>query len=187
MRIVAWDLETTDLGGNFGRILCCSFKPILPPNEGRSMGKGKVYTFRADDPEYAGSDIIDDSKLALAIRDELERYDLLVGHNSLLYDRKFLNARLIKAGERILLPKWHFDTMWVVRTQFRMSSKLNNVQKMLGLPDEKTEIDWDSWARAGAYSKPGMDEVVHHCEQDVKVLEQAYWKLLHAKTRLERK
>jgi uncharacterized protein YprB with RNaseH-like and TPR domain len=184
MRVVGWDLETTDLGGNFGRILCCSFKQILPPE---NKTKGKVYTFRADDPEFAGSSVVDDGKLAIAIRDELEHYDLLVGHNSLLYDRKFLNARLIKVGERILQPKWHFDTMWVVRTQFRMSSKLNNVQKMLGLPDEKTEINWDDWAKAGAYDTDAMDEVVHHCEQDVKVLEQAYWKLLHAKTRLERK
>jgi len=23
-----------------------------------------------------------------------------------------------------------------------------------------------------------MDEIVHHCEQDVKVLESAYWRLL---------
>lgn len=151
------------------------------------MGSGKVYTFRADDEQFASDDLVDDSILAASIRDELEKFDVLVGHNSLLFDRKFLNARLLKGGHEILRPRWHVDTMWIVRSQFRMSSKLMNVQKMLNLPEEKTEIDWDQWARAGAYYKPGMDEVVHHCEQDVKVLEQAYWKLLPAKTRLERR
>jgi len=103
--------------------------------------------FRGDQKPYRATDIVDDSKLAIAIRDELEKYDLIIGHNSKLFDRKFLNARLIKAGERSLKPIWHIDTMWVVRTHFRMSSKLDNVQKMLGLSDEKTVIDWDVWAR----------------------------------------
>jgi uncharacterized protein YprB with RNaseH-like and TPR domain len=181
MRVVGWDLETTGLGANFGRILCCSFKVIQADQE------GKVYTFRGDDRKYRGKDIVDDGPLALAIREELHKYDILVGHNSLLFDRKFLNARLLKAGHTSLLPRWHLDTMWVVRAHFRMSSKLDNVQKMLGLPDEKSPITWDNWARAGAWVKSGMEEVAKHCEQDVKVLEEAYWKLLHSVKRLERR
>lgn len=173
MRIVAWDLETTNLGANFGRILCCSFKPITEKQN------AKPYTFRGDDPEYANpDDIIDDGDLALAIRDELESYDIIVGHNSKLFDSKFLNARLLKAGHAPRQPRFHVDTMWIVRTHFRMSSKLDNVQKMLGLPEEKTPISWDDWARAQTYNKKAMDEVVKHCEQDVKVLEEAYWKLV---------
>lgn len=181
MRVVAFDLETTDLGGNFGRILCCSFKPIS-----EEMNR-EVYTFRGDAKPFRTKDIVDDGSLAVAIRDELEKYDVLVGHNSKLFDLKFLNARLLKAGQRPMLPKWHIDTMWIVRTHFRMSSKLDNVQKMLNLPDEKTPISWDDWARAGTFFKPAMDEVVHHCEQDVKVLEQAYWRLLPSVRRMERK
>jgi uncharacterized protein YprB with RNaseH-like and TPR domain len=172
MRIVAFDLETTGLGGNFGRILCCSFKPITPDQE------QDPYTFRGDDKKYRGKDIVDDGVLAVAIRDELEKYDVIVGHNSKLFDAKFLNARLLKAGARPRLQRFHVDTMWIVRSHFRMSSKLDNVQKMLNLPDEKSPIDWDEWARAGTYLKKAMDNVVHHCEQDVRVLEQAYWRLL---------
>jgi len=173
VRAVAFDLECTSLSGMIGRILCCSFQPISGPDESLP-----VYTFRGDQKPYRATDIVDDSKLAIAIRDELEKYDLIIGHNSKLFDRKFLNARLIKAGERSLKPIWHIDTMWVVRTHFRMSSKLDNVQKMLGLSDEKTVIDWDVWARGATFNKGAMDEIVHHCEQDVKVLESAYWRLL---------
>ena len=180
MRVICWDLETTGLGGNFGRILCCSFKVASPDQA------NKPFTLRGDARPYRTRDIADDGKLAVAIRDVLEDYDVIVGHNSKLFDRKFLNARLLKHGHAIKRSQFHVDTMWIVRTHFRMSSKLLNVQKMLDLPDEKTDITWDNWARAGAWDKAGMDEVVSHCEQDVRVLEQAYWKLLPAMRTLSR-
>lgn len=172
MRIAGFDLETTDLGGNFGRILCGVVKPYLHD------GLGAAKVFRGDVRPFRQKDIADDGRLAVAIRDELEHYDVIVGHNSKLFDRKFLNARLLRAGERPKASQFHVDTMWVIRTHFRMSSKLDNVQKMLGLPDEKTPIDWNTWARAGAWVRSAMDEVVEHCLADVDVLEGAYWKLL---------
>lgn len=181
MKIVGFDLECTSLSGMIGRILCCSFKDITPDQN------TKVRTFRADKPPYRQKDIVDDGKLAVAIRDELESYNIIVGHNSKLFDVKFLNARLLKIGERPLRPTWHVDTMWIVRSKFRISSKLANVQQFLGLPDAKTPIEWDQWARGAAFDAKAMNEIVTHCEQDVKVLEQAYWKLLPSIARLEKK
>lgn len=174
MRYIGFDLECTSLSGMIGRILCCSFKPIVLPKM-----KTDVYTLRGDDRKFRNpEDIVDDSKLVVAIRDELESYDVIVGHNSKLFDRKFLNARLLKANERPLKPMFHIDTMWIVRSHMRISSRLQNVQQFLGLPDEKTPISWDNWMRGAAFDKKAMDEIVHHCEQDVKVLEQAYWRLV---------
>jgi DNA polymerase III epsilon subunit-like protein len=181
MRLVGFDLECTHLSGMIGRILCCSFKPITPNQD------AKVYTFRADKAPYRQKDIIDDGQLAVSIRDELEKFDIIVGHNSKLFDVKFLNARLLKVGERPLKPMWHIDTMWVVRTKFRISSKLDNVQQFMGLPDQKTPISWDQWSRGAAFDSKAMNDIVTHCEQDVKVLEQAYWRLLPSIARLEKK
>jgi uncharacterized protein YprB with RNaseH-like and TPR domain len=168
LNIVGWDLECTSLSGMIGRILCCSFKPLDQP----------VYTMRADRRPYRGRDIVDDSRLAAAIRDELERYDLLVSHNGKLFDSKFLAARLFKAGERPRENRLHVDTMWAVRSHLRISSKLANVEQFLELDETKTPISWDNWARAGAFSKAGMDEVVRHCEADVRVLEGVYKRLV---------
>jgi len=180
MRLVAFDLECTSLSGMIGRILCCSFKPVTPDRD------GKVYTFRADDEKYLFKDLTNDRKLAVAIRDELEKFDVIIGHNSKLFDRKFLNARLLKAGERAKASQWHFDTMWTVRTHLRASSKLDNVQKFLNLPNEKSPISWDDWQRAAAGDSRAMAEVIDHCEADVKVLEDAYWKLLPLQRTLTR-
>lgn len=181
MRVVAWDLECTSLSGMIGRILCCSFKEVLPD------GSGKVWTFRGDDKRFRNSkDIVDDGALAIAIRDELEKYDVIIGHNSKLFDKKFLQARLMKAGAHPKRSQWHLDTMWIIRSNMRVSSKLDNIQKFLGLPDEKTPISWDDWMRGGAFDKKSMDVIVQHCEQDVRVLEETYWKVLPFARNLQR-
>lgn len=173
MRVVGFDLECTHLSGMIGRILCCSFKEILPD------GSGRLWTLRGDDKRFRNAkDLVDDSALAIEIRNTLEQYDLIVGHNSKLFDKKFLQARLMKAGAAPKKSQWHLDTMWIIRSNMRISSKLDNVQKFLGLPDEKTPISWDAWARGASFHKPSMDTIVEHCEQDVKVLEEAYWRVL---------
>ncbi len=174
MRIVGYDLECSSLSGMVGRLLCGVVKDFIPPEYGR----GKVQVFRGDDKKYRTSDFADDGPLAVAIRDCLEQADVVVGHNSKLFDRKFLNARLMKAGERPLKSQFNVDTMWIVRTHMRTSSKLVNVQQFLGLPDEKTDITWDDWTRGIAFDKKALDTIADHCIKDVEVLEEAYWKLL---------
>jgi uncharacterized protein YprB with RNaseH-like and TPR domain len=69
----------------------------------------------------------------------------------------------------------------------RTSSKLDNLQQYLGLPDEKTKITWDDWQRAMSGDKKAMDVIVEHNQQDVIVLEEAYWRLLPAMRTLSRK
>lgn len=170
-RTVGFDLECTSLSGMIGRVLCCSFVEI-----GEDLEADRVWTIRGDDKPYRRKDLADDSRLAVAIRDTLETADIIVGHNSKLFDRKFLNARLAKAGERGLAPMWHIDTMWIVRTHMRTSSKLDNLTKFLGLP-LKTDITWDDWARAVGGDRTSMDEVVTHCEADVRALAEAARKL----------
>ena len=184
MRIVAWDLECSSLSGMIGRILCSGFKQIMPPE----VRKSKAYIFRGDEvPFHNPDDFADDREIAIATRDELEKYDVVVAHNGILFDRKFLNARLIKVDARPIKPIFFVDTMWIVRTHMRASSKLDNVQKFLGLPDEKTDITWDNWQRALSGDTKAMDVIVKHNKQDLLVLEQAYWRLLPAMRTLSRK
>ena len=175
MRIVAFDLETTDLKALMGRLLCCSFYPITTEN-----ARVRPYTFRADRAPWKLKDPIDDSKLAIAIRDELEKYHMIVSWNGKLFDAPFLNARLLKARERPLRAQLHLDAMWYAGGSSNRigSKKLVNVQKFLGLPEEKTAITWENWQRAALGATKSFDEVVHHCEMDVRVLAGAYWRLL---------
>lgn len=83
-----WDLETTGLTAIMGRLLACAF----------ADGFGRTHSFRIED--FPGRTPIDDSRLVVAVRDELEQADLWVTWNGKLFDVPFLNARLLKAGER---------------------------------------------------------------------------------------
>src|SRR5205085_11769652 len=112
--------------------------------------------------------------------DELETYNMIVGWNSRLFDLPLLNARLAKHGERPCRPQFHVDAMYYAGGgSMRIGSrKLENVQKYFKLGDEKTAIDWEQWQAVATGDATAMKAVVEHCEQDVKVLAQAYWKLL---------
>lgn len=171
---MAFDLETSDLKALMGRIFCCSFVPIVP-------GVVSVpYTYNLFDSKYKGRSKIDDGKLCVAIRDELETYNMIVGWNSKLFDLPLLNARLAKIGERPCRIQFHGDMMWYAGgSSMRIGSrKLVNVQKFFKLGEEKTDIEWEQWQAVAAGDKKAMKTIIHHCEQDVKVLAEAYWKLL---------
>ena len=182
MRIVAYDIESTDLKGLMGRILCCSFYRIVDGHPTRP------YTFRADRAPWKSKDPIDDSRLAVAIRDELEKYHLIVSWNGKLFDAPFVNARLLKVGERPIRPQLHLDAMYYAGGCSNRigSKKLDNVQRFLGLTESKTPITWPEWQRAALGDKRAFEKVVHHCEQDVRVLAGAYWRLLPSVANIHR-
>ncbi len=171
--VVSFDIEATHLKANIGRIICCSFKPL---------GK-KVYTLDGHQKGFFKQDVYDDSALAGAIRDELEKYDIIVGWNSKEFDVKFINARNLRAGQRTKKAQHHVDGMWSYRSKFAAWSGLNNVQLFIDAEgDRKTPIKWEQWMRALGWNKKlreaAMHEIVTHCEQDVKVLENIYRKLV---------
>lgn len=172
MKIVAFDLETTNLTAIMGRVLCGSFLNIV------DGVKTKPRTLRLD--QLAKKDRMDDRKLVCAIRDELENAHMIVGWNSKMFDVPFLNARLVFHGERIYKPQMHLDLMYYSKgTSARIgSSKLLNSQKFFRLKEAKTDISWENWNRAALGERPAMDDVVLHCEKDVVVLAEVYWRLL---------
>lgn len=166
-----------------GRVLCASFLPIVDREYLDGIPKRyhpKPYTLRWDDECFVNKeDITDDSLLVIAIRDELQKYNAVVTWNGKMFDNRFINAKLLEYGEAPLSTQFHYDPMWTVRNGLRIgSSKLNNVQKFMSLAEEKTEITWKDWQRAQAGDPCAVDTVVYHCEQDVKVLADAYWRLL---------
>lgn len=168
MKVIFFDLEATDLSASWGRILCGSFVEL----------KGtKPYTLRADDPIYKGRNKIDDSKLAKAIKEEIENADIVVGWNSILYDVALLNARLGVAGlPKVMLGEkhasMHIDLMYYAGGQSMKigSKKLDNVAKFFKVPNQKTALDGETWQLAGTGDVDALNLVVEHCEADVLVL-----------------
>ena len=174
-KVVCFDFEATHLKANVGRILCCSFKPL----------GADTYTFSALEPRFRKADVYDDGALALAIIEELEHFDILIGWNSKQFDVKFINARSMQAGHRTKDKQYHVDGMWSWRSKAAAWSGLAAVQQFIDSGGaEKTSVKWDQWMRAIGWDQSlresAMAEIIHHCELDVVVLEEVYKKLVEA-------
>ena len=173
MQCTVFDIEATDLGGNFGRLLCCSFLDLGE--------KAKVETYRRDHKPWRGRKLTDDAKLAVAIRDRLEEADIIIGWNSILYDVPFINARLVAAGERPVrvgekYGSHHLDLMYYAGGQsMRLPGRrLDTVAKFFHCDNQKTPLTPEVWAEAATGDKEAMAEVVAHCEADIKVTREVF-------------
>lgn len=172
MKIAFFDIETTDLKALMGRVLSCA---ILP------LDGDEATVIRADDSKYKGRSKIDDSKVVKAIREELNKYNMVVGWNSKMFDVPFINARLSKHGEHPVEPQFHLDLMWYAKgASMRIgSARLDNVQKFLTPGNHaKTPISWEKWQLASTFDKEAMDEVIEHNVADVFVTRDVYHHLL---------
>lgn len=169
MEVGIFDLEMSNLNADYGIVLCGVVKPY----------KGESKIFRIDKYPLYKKDRADDKALITALRDELERYDVVVGYNSKRFDVPFLNARLLSHGLKKLPPPKHIDVYWQARFKLKLSSsRLEAVQEFLGLEVKKTRIDGRHWVRAVAGYRADLDYIVKHCVLDVDVLEEVYCAML---------
>lgn len=163
-----YDIETTDLKAFMGRML------------GISIADAWGNVTRRTYADFGGKTVLDDSELAAWAKEELEKYDIIVSWNGKLFDKPFINARLMKGLQLpVRQDKMHIDLMYYAGGQFMRigSRKLVNVQKFLGVANSKTEISWDTWALAAAGDKDALEEVMFHCDQDVLVLRDVFARL----------
>jgi uncharacterized protein YprB with RNaseH-like and TPR domain len=170
--VITWnpaffDLETTNLKANFGRILCASVADMF----------GNVRTFRIDESPWKRERRRDDIALAVGLRDYLEQFDVLVGWYSKMFDIPYLNTRLLIGNERPLRSDMmHFDPIWKAKkgSMALHSARLDAVAKTFRLDVQKTGLDPEIWNDAADGEREAMDYVVEHCEKDVLVLRQAF-------------
>lgn len=170
--IAVWDLETTGLEGDVGRLLCAS---IL------NTTTGEMKSFR-NDKIRKKKNMADDAEIARLVRDELEKYPITVGWYSKGFDIAFLNTRLVKAGHRVLRPHLHLDPIWVCKGWRGLkprSAKMAVMAEFFDLPERKPGVDVDVWIEAatGGDSK-AMNILVERCEADVRITHQLTEKLL---------
>ena len=171
-KIALYDIEATHLDANIGRVLCTVIKPL----------NGEPTIFDAHERRFKRPDVYDDSALVQAIRNELEAYDIIVGHNSKMFDTKFVNARNLRVGQRTKKPQYQVDTMWSWSSKARAWRGLAAIQQFLETPTEKSPIAWGQWMRALGWDNnlrvQAMDEIVDHCVHDVLALEEVYLRLV---------
>lgn len=182
MNFAVVDFETTSLKSDQGFLLCGAFYPLggtpyviglreYALNEGAIKPEDK---FKVD------------RRLALRLRDEIERYDGWITWNGIMYDIPYLDDRCLLSGrdgeDRDPHEKrWHIDIMYQARQgkSCMTSSRLKWVEDQLGLEHRKTDLELSIWKMAEAEALLGTygDNylyVVEHALMDVEVEREAY-------------
>lgn len=170
-RIVFFDIESTNLKGNFGYCLCFGWK--------RLGGKTKV--LKITDYSQHAKNPTNDAPLMRDVHNILtNEADIVVTYYGKEFDRKFLNTRMLLAGLPPLPPlsSEHIDLYFTCRGNLLLhSNRLAVVAETLGCPMRKTPLTGPIWVRATAGDKRAIKYIVKHCARDVDVLEWCYMKL----------
>jgi uncharacterized protein YprB with RNaseH-like and TPR domain len=166
-KIIHWDLESTNLAGDIGILLCAGYKL-----EGE---KPKVISV-LDFPKSFKDGRITDKYLVE------EFYKVLTGPEvgmwstwyGMGFDVPMFNTRLLEFGLPPLPKMPHCDSWRIARKKLKLhNNRLASVSAFLGI-EEKTPLKLSVWRDAGMGHKPSIKYVIEHCLQDTVVLEQAY-------------
>lgn len=165
-KIGMFDIETTGFDADFGIMLCACMK---------TAGVKKVQTLRIDQfPDYRER-MWDDSNLVRAVKEMVEKHDIIVTWNGKRFDMPFLTTRLIDCGADSLEQVMHLDLLYTARFKLKLGSNaLDNVLSFLEHKSQKTSVDPRVWRMAQFGDTESMNYIVEHCELDVLELEKVF-------------
>ncbi len=171
MRILAWDIEASNLSADFGIVLCVGFKEVDGPTP-------QVYNIL----DYTTTDkdlIRAEKRLLVDVSSRLLDCDVWLTHYGTWYDIVFVNTRLLYHKLPIIPPTFaHLDTWKIARNRLKLrNNRLITISEFLGTQEEKNAIKPEQWIRALGGHKPSMAYIVEHCRRDVVVLEEVYQRL----------
>src|SRR3990167_848974 len=133
MRTAVFDIECTNLRSDIGTFLIASF--------GELDGNGNVKKVETRDILSQHGE----KNLATWTRNRFEEFDILIGHNSIAFDRNWLNGVMIRHELPFVPRRIHIDTYQVAKGKLQFQSySLANIADVLGLgsKDEPSKNDW---------------------------------------------
>jgi uncharacterized protein YprB with RNaseH-like and TPR domain len=167
-RICFFDLESTGFEGNNDYLICSAIKEYKNP---------KVWTDYITQDDVLSHKF--DKELVANTKAQLEKYDIIVTYNGILFDAKMFRTRMMAHGIKPfdLKQKIHFDLYWKVRTLLNLSrSSLKVATKFFGI-EGKTDLDFSVWKLASLGDKKVMKGLLEHNRQDVIILEKLFEEL----------
>lgn len=175
------DIETTGFNGDYDIILCAVIKPYTMNQD------GEVKVLRADSYPAWNTSRSCDAAICRDLRNEMEKYDIVIAHNGTRFDVPFMMTRFLKWGIKWGQPKI-VDPVRIARRYLKLgSNSLKSVCHHFGIQG-KTECIGDQWMEAkfdrGPSNKKAMNYVVEHCIADVDILEKVTLKVKHLSPRI---
>lgn len=176
LNIAAMDIETSRLDGDWGHLLCACFK------FSKSRFVDSIVVDKLEDEKFCLGEFV-------KIWNEI---DIVYGWNSIMFDKRFINSRLLYHGMPILSSKMHIDYYWLHKHHSRTGShSLHNVSISLGTKTRKFHVEPSEWAVAQDPSHPrhqeAIDKIVKHCKYDVLLTEEVATKLRSLVSNIQKK
>ena len=162
MRTYVFDIETTGLKADIHTLLVAVFGEITPD--------GKVKKF------YTRTVLDEGGEEALVkwVRERWVEADCLIGHNSIAFDRNFINGVLLRYRLPLLPKRILIDTYQAVKGRLRYSShSLEALGDALGV-GKKDHPERKDWREANILTPAAVERLVTRCKEDVK-LNGAVW------------
>ncbi len=169
LKLLAFDIEASNLSADFGIVLCVGFKEI-------GGGRTKVLSIG----DYDEPDLIRAEKRLLKdVSARLLDADCWIAHFGRWFDTVFINSRLLYHGLPTLPPNFPLiDTWKTCKNQLKLrNNRLATLQDFLRLENSKNAIKPEQWLRALAGHKRSLAYIVEHCRRDVEVLAEVYERL----------
>lgn len=165
-RIIAWDIECTNLNADFGYILSASWMDLNGPREPKIV--------RIDGYKGFKTDRTNDKQLVRELAATLSEADIWVTWYGDRFDIPYVNTRLLWHELDLLPPIPSVDGWKAARNHLKLSSnRLANISEYLDVSRKTPVVGWE-WVRAGAGHQEALDYVVDHNIKDVIVLGEVY-------------
>jgi uncharacterized protein YprB with RNaseH-like and TPR domain len=120
-----------------------------------------------------------DKKILTQASKLLMEADLIVGHFASVFDRRFINGRLLINGLEPLPATKLRDTCMIARSVAKFSTnRLKHLAEILDLRHKKQESGWPgAWFKVMRGNLNALRGLGEYCKGDVLVLEDLYLKL----------
>lgn len=170
-RILLFDLETSDLNGNRGHILCAASK---------WLGEKKIRTWRVDDAKgyrKTPESFSNDSHIVKALVDEIDSADAVVAYYGAYnrFDVPFLNTRALANGLKPCNTAVVIDPYVIAKYRLKLArNTMDSVAQLVKAKNQKGHIPWPEWHRAKFGDSKAIDKLLKYNIQDVRVLEDVY-------------
>lgn len=161
-QLVFFDIEATGLRGDYGSVLCASFKPY----------GSKPYSLRV-------KQVGNDKGLVREIKEELEKYHSWCTFYGKGFDIPMIQTRLLKWGHKPIQSHHHIDLFFTLKHHTVMSRKsMAQFAGLLQTGEQKMGVSPNVWSEIG-YNPNHFKQMIERCESDVSVLEDVYKKTRH--------
>lgn len=166
--IIAYDIETTNLGADMGVITTFAWRDIYNSKKTNCISIHETNSFIKRP--------WDDSDLLKKIYEVLLSADGVIAHYGDRFDMKFIKARLALAG--LVLPHIpSIDTCLTARKHYRLqSNRLDNLADFFGITP-KVKVSKEIWKRAQAFDIKALKVLKGRCIGDVDTLVELFYKM----------